>query len=157
MARAKESEPYLAHDLSWKPSGRKVFQSSEDVAAYFGPRLKALSQERMYVVMLDSRNRVVKIVLAAQGSIHAASLAPADIFRPALRTTAAVAAIILVHNHPSGDPTPSHLDWTFTQRMRDAGNIIGIPIVDHVIVGRDGSASLHFEKPACRPLLLGPR
>jgi DNA repair protein RadC len=89
--------------------------------------------EVMYVVGLDGRNHVLFCQEVARGGLHGCSILPRDVLRVACATSAS--AMILVHNHPSGDPTPSSEDITATRAIADAANAVGIPLVDHVIVG----------------------
>jgi DNA repair protein RadC len=88
-------------------------------------------------------------VVASQGTLTASLVHPREVFRPALREAAA--AVILVHNHPSGDPTPSQEDREITERLARAGDLLGIPVLDHVVVAERGFASLREEGA------LGPR
>lgn len=117
-----------------------TIRSPGDVADYLGPELVDLVQEQLRVVMLDSKNQVLGVTLVYQGGRNAAVIRLADCFREAVRTSAE--AIILVHNHPSGDPTPSEADVQMTQHAAQAGDLLGIAVLDHVIVGRQGFVSL---------------
>jgi DNA repair protein RadC len=112
----------------------------EDVFRRFAARLRRLAQERFVVVLLDGRHRVVGEEVVSQGTLTASLVHPREVFRPALRASAA--ALILVHNHPSGDPTPSAEDLAVTQRLARAGEILGVRVLDHVIVAERGYASL---------------
>jgi len=112
-----------------------VFLSSAaTVHAHFGPLLVDEKRESFYAVMLDGRNRVVAKVRISQGSLGASIVHPREAFRSAVREAAA--AVIFGHNHPSGDPTPSAEDRRTTERLRRAGEVMGIPVLDHVVVGR---------------------
>src|SRR6185295_659238 len=104
------------------------------VYAHFRGRLPQLDREVFYVLLLDGKNRVRGEVRVSEGSLTAALVHPREVFAPAIREAAA--ALILVHNHPSGDPTPSAEDAAITQRLRQAGELIGIRVLDHVVVGR---------------------
>ena len=104
------------------------------VHAHFAGRLPQLEREVFYVLLLDGKNRVQAEVLVSEGSLTAALVHPREVFAPAIRTAAA--ALILVHNHPSGDPTPSAEDQAITERLRRVGDLVGIRVLDHVIVGR---------------------
>lgn len=110
---------------------------SEAVAAYFGPRLVGLAHEELWVVLLNAKNRVMGERCLARGGLIGLSVHPREIFGVAVREQAA--GVILVHNHPSGDPTPSEYDRELTRRARSAGDILGIALLDHVVVG-DGAA-----------------
>ena len=111
-----------------------------DVAEYLGPELSELAQEQLRVVCLDLKNRVLDTQIVYQGGLNATVVRIADCFREAVRLGAA--AIVLVHNHPSGDPTPSPEDVRLTAEVGRAGELLGIDVLDHVIVGRGGHASL---------------
>jgi DNA repair protein RadC len=111
-----------------------------DVFQHFHPRLRHASQERFFVVLLDGRHRVIRHELVSQGTLTASLVHPREVFRPALREAAA--AVVLVHNHPSGDPTPSREDREVTGRLARAGELLGVPVVDHVVVAERGYSSL---------------
>jgi DNA repair protein RadC len=110
--------------------------NSAAVAACVGPRLVGLDHEEMWLVSLDGRNYVRGMRRVAQGGLHACSIMPRDILRAALYEAAT--AMVLVHNHPSGDPTPSPEDVALTCTLRDAGALTGVPLVDHVVVSPSG-------------------
>jgi DNA repair protein RadC len=114
-----------------------------DVFRHFHPRLRHAVQERFFVVLLDGRHRVVRHELVSQGTLTASLVHPREVFRPALREGAA--AVLLVHNHPSGDPTPSREDREITERLVRAGELLGVPVLDHVVVAERGFASLREE------------
>jgi DNA repair protein RadC len=111
-----------------------VLTSASEVHAHFGPLLVDEKRESFYAVLLTGRNRVMAKVRVSQGSLASSIVHPREAFRSAVREAAA--AIIFVHNHPSGDPTPSPEDRAITQRLRRAGELMGIPVLDHVVVGR---------------------
>jgi len=108
----------------------------EDVFRCVGPRLSGLQQELFLTIGIDIRNRLLEIVEIARGSLDGVEVHPREVFRPLIRMAAAGA--VLVHNHPSGDPTPSAEDLELTRRLREVGALLGIPIVDHVVIG-DGT------------------
>ncbi len=114
--------------------------SPEDVHRHFHARLRDAPTEQFHCVLLDSRHRVLRSVLTSQGTLTASLVHPREVFRPALREAAA--ALVLVHNHPSGDPSPSAEDRAITRRLARAGALLGIPVLDHVIVADRGYASL---------------
>jgi DNA repair protein RadC len=111
-----------------------ILASAASVYAHFGPLLVDDKRESFYAVMLDGRNRVMNKVRVSQGSLGASIVHPREAFRSAVREAAA--AVIFVHNHPSGDPTPSAEDRRITERLRRAGEVMGIAVLDHVVVGR---------------------
>ena len=121
-------------------AGEHVVRSPADVAAYLGPELVDLAQEQLRVVLLDTKNRVVGTQLVYQGGINATAVRLADCYREAVARGAA--AVILVHNHPSGEPTPSPEDVRLTEEAGRAGELLGIELLDHVVVAHQGHVSL---------------
>ncbi len=111
-----------------------------DVFRHFHPRLRDASRERFLTLHLDGRHRVLGEAEVSRGTLTASLVHPREVFRPALR--AGAAALIVVHNHPSGDPTPSLEDHRVTQRLCEAGELLGIPLLDHVVVAERGYRSL---------------
>jgi DNA repair protein RadC len=111
-----------------------------DVFALMGPRLRDVLQEEFHALLLNSRHRVIREVLVTRGTLDSALIHPREVFRPAVAEGAA--GVILVHNHPSGDPAPSAEDRAVTRQLADAGIALGIPVLDHVVVGRGVYASL---------------
>ncbi len=105
----------------------------EDVYRCVTARLAGLAQEVFLVIGVDIRNGLLDIVEVARGSVAGVEVHPREVFRPLVRMAAAGG--VLVHNHPSGDPTPSAEDVDLTRRLREVGRLIGIPIIDHVVVG----------------------
>jgi DNA repair protein RadC len=124
-----------------------------DVAAYLGPELATLAQEQLRVVCLDTKNRVLATPLVYQGGLNATVIRLADVFREPVRLGAA--AIVLVHNHPSGDPTPSPEDVRLTIEAGRAGDLLGIDVLDHVVVAGSDHLSLR-ETGAYQPGGAGP-
>lgn len=126
--------------LSTRPLLRgEPVRSSIDVAAVLRPRLRDASREHFFALTLDAKNRPVAEILIAVGGLTACAVAPADVFRLVLREPAA--GVIFAHNHPSGEPAPSAEDVTVTERLRQAGTLLGIKVLDHVILGHDGHFS----------------
>ena len=118
----------------------RTIRSPADVAGYLGPELADLAQEQLRVVLLDSKNHVLGASLVYQGGLNASVVRLADCFRDAVRVGAA--SIILCHNHPSHDPTPSPEDVRVTAEVARAGDLLGIELLDHVVVGKPGYVSL---------------
>ena len=115
------------------PNGRQV-RCPEDIADLLAPEMEALPQEQLRVVLLDTRNRVLDEVMIYQGSVHTAAVARmAELFRDAVIANAP--NIVLVHNHPSGDPSPSPDDVKLTKDAAQAAEILSIDLLDHVIIG----------------------
>jgi len=118
----------------------EVLASHEAVVRWARPRLAHLEHEEVWVLLLDGRHHLRAATRVAQGGLHACALTPADVLRPAIR--GAASAIVLVHNHPSGDPAPSSEDVTMTRAVATACEVVAVPLLDHVIVARDGASSL---------------
>lgn len=116
-----------------EPGGHLAVSASGDIYRRVGPRLSGLDQEVFLALALDARNVITDIIEIARGSLTHVEVHPREVFRPLVRQAAASA--ILAHNHPSGDATPSDEDIRLTARLRAAGDIIGIPVLDHIIVG----------------------
>ena len=109
-------------------------RSPREVYAVFGPRLEDLPVEEFHVAVLDAQHRLERDVTVTRGILNSSLVHPREVFREAIAERAA--AIILVHNHPSGDPTPSSDDRLVTEQLVAAGRLLDIPVHDHVIVGR---------------------
>ena len=108
-------------------------RTSAEVYRHCGERLAALRKEQFHVILLDGKNRPLKDVRVSEGSLTASLVHPREVFVPVIEASAA--AIILVHNHPSGDPTPSAEDIAITQRLRQVGELMGVRVLDHVVIG----------------------
>lgn len=106
--------------------------SARDLAEYLLPQFGADPIERFGVVLLDTKQRLLKVSVLSTGSLNASVVHPREVFQEAVTTRAA--AVVVFHNHPSGDPRPSPDDLQLTARLRQAGLILGIPLVDHVIL-----------------------
>ncbi|MDX2192362.1 MAG: DNA repair protein RadC [Gemmatimonadales bacterium] len=106
-----------------------------DVVPLLAPRLRDLPVEEFHLVALDGQSQVLRIILITRGLLDGSLVHPREVFRPAIAEAAA--GIIVVHNHPSGDPTPSPEDHAITRRLAEAGRLLGVPLFDHVIVGGD--------------------
>jgi DNA repair protein RadC len=110
--------------------------SSEDVYRAFGPLLARQQHEELWAIALDARQRILSRTQLARGGLSACPITIADVFRPLIREGAS--AMIVIHNHPSGAPDPSPEDLAFTERVAQAGELLGIFLLDHVIVAADG-------------------
>ena len=115
-------------------------EGPEDVARYVIPSLRFEQKEHFLAMFLDIRNRILALSTISVGSLTASIAHPREVFREAIRYSAA--GVILVHNHPSGDPAPSREDIQLTKQMMKAGEIMGIPVLDHVVVAGDNFLSL---------------
>lgn len=109
-------------------------RSPRDVVAAFAPRLEDLPVEEFHVAVLDAQHRLERDITVTRGILNSSLVHPREVFREAIAERAA--AIILVHNHPSGDPSPSTDDRNVTEQMVSAGRLLDIPVHDHVIIGR---------------------
>jgi DNA repair protein RadC len=131
-----------AHNDRQRPSLRLL--SSADALEFCRERFARLAsdgaQEEFHVVCLDTRNQVLGTHRISIGILDRSLIHPREVFRPAIKDAAK--AILLVHNHPSGDPTPSAEDLTLTSLLEEAGQTLGIGVLDHVVVGRNGAASI---------------
>ncbi len=114
-----------------------------DVFTRLGPRLQDAPQEEFHALLLNSRHRVIREVFVTRGLLDSALIHPREVFRAAVSEGAA--GVILVHNHPSGDPTPSAEDRAVTRQLAEAGRALGIPVLDHVVLGRGSYTSLADE------------
>ncbi len=121
------------------PPGAPITTSEEAIAAA-ARHLAMRRREHFILLLLDSRHRVLKISEVSVGSLDASIVHPRETFREAI--TACAAAIILAHNHPSGDPAPSPEDLELTRRLVEGGTLLGIPVLDHIIVGAGRNVSL---------------
>jgi DNA repair protein RadC len=102
--------------------------------------LRSRRFEEFHVLLLNARHEVQRRVMVSRGSLNASIVHPREVFRPAILGSAA--SVILVHNHPSGDPEPSEEDLSITRRLAQVGELLGIPVLDHVVVGKRGFVSL---------------
>lgn len=111
--------------------------SSADVHAAFGPIVVSERTESFFCALVDARLRLIRIERVSMGTLTASIVHPREAYNPAIRHSAS--AVIFVHNHPSGDPAPSEEDRRITARLEQVGDILGIPLLDHVIMGSNGS------------------
>ncbi len=105
----------------------------QTVANYYMEELRHVETEHILLVMLDNKNRIINDCIISQGTVNSSLLSPREIFLLALQNKAVY--ILLLHNHPSGDPTPSKQDIHITKRIMDVSKLIGIPLIDHIIIG----------------------
>ncbi len=110
--------------------------SADKVASVYTARLGNLRHEVMLAVALDGRNHILEELMLASGGAHGCALTARDVFRPLIRVGAC--GVVVVHNHPSGDPKPSREDIGMTQVLIEAGDVLGVPLLDHIIVGARG-------------------
>jgi DNA repair protein RadC len=112
-----------------------TFTNSSQIHEHFGKRLGNAFQEMFFTLVLDNKHRIISEQLISIGTINRSIVHPREVFVTAIEQRAA--AIILVHNHPSGDPKPSSQDIEITKRLVEVGNIVGIKAIDHVIIGQN--------------------
>jgi len=111
-------------------------RSSDDVFRHFRDNLEKQKREQFYVVLLTNKNRKIREVKISEGSLTASLVHPREVYNAVIRESAA--AVIFVHNHPSGDPAPSQEDIEITRRLKEVGDLMGIRVLDHVVIGREG-------------------
>ncbi|HZM27507.1 MAG TPA: DNA repair protein RadC [Gemmatimonadales bacterium] len=112
----------------------------DDVVRVLGPKIRREQREHFMVLLLNARHEVVAKETVSIGSLNASIVHPREVFKPAV--VASAATVVLVHNHPSGDPEPSEEDLAITRRLVEAGDLLGIQVLDHVIVAERGVVSL---------------
>jgi DNA repair protein RadC len=115
------------------PEERQQVKTPEDLAVLFTPALTALDHEELRVALLDTKHRVERVTTVYQGSVSAAQVRVAEVFKEAVRANAP--AIAIAHNHPSGDPTPSAADVALTAELAKAAQLLDIDLIDHIIIG----------------------
>lgn len=122
------------------PDQRPKITTPDDVINLIGVEMAALGQEQLRIVLLDTKHQVLAIRTVYQGSVNGAPVRPAELFREAIKHNAV--AMVIVHNHPSGDPTPSGADVAVTRELVAAGELLGIDVLDHLVIGQGRHASL---------------
>ena len=130
-------------DVETRPEGPEDPPSigcPEDVRKLLGPEMSGLAQEQLRVLLLNTKNLVVGQRVVYQGNVNSSMIRPAEVLRPAVME--AVPSIIVCHNHPSTDPTPSPEDAAITRELAQAGKLLGIELLDHVVIGGDSFVSL---------------
>lgn len=115
---------------------RPTISTPEDVVAVCGSRLRGRDREHFWTLALNTKNRLLKIIEVSVGSLNASIVHPRELFKDAVRASAA--SVVVVHNHPSGDPTPSGADIQLTRRLVKAGDVLGVEVLDHVVIGDGG-------------------
>lgn len=126
----------LSFPRPWPPADEQLMVScSRDVYQAYNDRLALAGQESFVVLVLNARNRILERHTVAKGGVNTVHVSPSDCVRPAI--IAGAPSIILLHNHPSGDPSPSPEDRTLTTRIATAATLLGIRLLDHIIISRD--------------------
>lgn len=128
------------HSIGQPPRRGARLAGANEVWQHMRARLSGLPVEEFWCIALDVRHRVLADLMLARGSLTGVEVHPRDVFRPIIKLGAA--AVLFCHNHPSGDPSPSRSDVELTTRLREVGDLCGVPVLDHVVVGFDGYSSL---------------
>jgi len=122
---------------AWPASERPTISTPEDVIRICSPQFRGLDREHFWALALNTKNQLLRTIEVSIGSLNASIVHPRELFKDAVRVSAA--SLVIVHNHPSGDPTPSGADLQLTRRLVKAGDVLGIEILDHVIIGEAGA------------------
>jgi DNA repair protein RadC len=138
IGRARAAQVLAALELGRRtlthgPGARVQLRSPRDAAAYLLPTFGARAVEQFGIVLLDSKHRVLRTAVVASGTLNSTIVQPRDVFREAM--LGAAASVVAFHNHPSGDPSPSTEDVELTRRLKAAGVLMGIEVVDHIVLG----------------------
>jgi DNA repair protein RadC len=138
----------LGHRIAHEQLAEQKIETPELVYDLLGAEMRSLQKESLRVVLLDTRYRLLRVEEVSRGSLNESIAHPREVFRPAI--IAAAYAVIVVHNHPSGDPSPSQSDHSLTRRLNEAAELLQIKLLDHVIIGApaDGRAPYFSFKEA---------
>lgn len=143
LGEAKAARVVAAVELGKRVCGarnqRPAIRSPSDVGRLLGERLRHLDREHFMTILLDTKNQLLATELVSVGSLDTSLVHPREVFKGAVRRSAS--SVILAHNHPSGDPTPSSADISCTRRLAEAGQVLGIAVLDHVVIGHGGYVS----------------
>lgn len=143
---AKASQIKAAFELSKRLAdspdneGKVTIKTPEDVLSQVKGKLRDKKKEHLLALLLDTKNQLIDISTISIGSLDSSIVHPREVFKEAI--SASAASIILAHNHPSGDPQPSEDDLKITKRLVDAGKVVGIELLDHIIVGEESYVSM---------------
>jgi DNA repair protein RadC len=145
VGRAKAARLVSAFEMSRRlrartPGARTVLSGPAEVYAAFGPLMEDLRHEVFRIALLDAQNGLLADRIISEGTLSASLVHPREVFKPAILESAA--SVILLHNHPSGDPTPSKEDIKITRQLVECANMLDLRIHDHVVIGRARFASL---------------
>jgi DNA repair protein RadC len=135
IAQMKASLEMARRLGSHKWESGQPLRSSEDVFHHFRHDLEKEKKELFYVILLNNKNKKLREVKISEGSLTASLVHPREVYNPVIRESAA--AVIFVHNHPSGDPAPSQEDIEITRRLKEVGEVMGVRVLDHVVIGHD--------------------
>ncbi|MDF2699265.1 MAG: repair protein RadC [Haloplasmataceae bacterium] len=149
IGRTKAIQILAAIELGYRANATIIergyqIKSPTDCADYIGEEVKHLEQEHFIALYLDTKNRILAKKTLFVGSLNRSIVHPREVFKEALKH--GCASIIVVHNHPSGDPTPSTQDVTITKRLMEVGEVMGIEVLDHLVIGTQGYISMKEEK-----------
>jgi DNA repair protein RadC len=150
IGKAKAAQIKAAIELGRRIStlsleSRRTIASPQDVADLVQYEMMALEQEELWVILLDTRNRYLETERLYRGSLSASSVRPVEVFKMGIRHNAA--GLIVVHNHPSGDPSPSPEDINLTRLLIEAGKLLELPLLDHIVVGLNRVVSIKALHP----------
>jgi DNA repair protein RadC len=145
VGRAKAARLVSAFELTRRlrsrtPGTRILLSSPTEVYAAFGPLMEDLSREVFRVALLDAQNGLLRDLVVSEGTLSASLVHPREVFKPAILESAA--SVILLHNHPSGDPTPSREDIRLTRQLSECARLLDLRVHDHVVIGRGRFVSL---------------
>ncbi len=132
----------LGQRLARETLTRQKIDAPELVYGLLGAEMRALHKESLRVILLDTRYRLIRLEEVSLGSVNESIAHPRDVFRPAV--VASAYAVIVVHNHPSGDPAPSQSDHSLTRRLAEAAELLQIKLLDHIIIGAPGEGRLPY-------------
>ena len=135
---AKFAQIKAVFEIAKRYSAEKIevgeqFQSSRQVYNHFHESMRSKKKEVFIAMLLDGKNKMIRDVRISEGSLTSSLVHPREVFNPVIKDSAA--GVIFVHNHPSGDPTPSREDKDITRRLKEVGELIGVKVLDHVIIG----------------------
>ncbi|MCE5203692.1 MAG: DNA repair protein RadC [Coriobacteriales bacterium] len=122
---------------AWTCDKRPLLSTPQDVVRVCEPRMRGEDREHFWALALNVKNQLIRTIEVSVGSLNASIVHPRELFKDAVRVSAA--SVVVVHNHPSGDPTPSSADIQLTRRLVKAGDVLGIDVLDHVVIGEGGS------------------
>jgi len=132
----------LGKRFTQEPVSQQKLDSPELIYKLLGDEMRMLRTESLRVVLLDTRYRLMRVESVSVGSMNESIAHPREIFRPA--PTYSAYAVIVVHNHPSGDPSPSQTDHSLTRRLAEAAELLQIKLLDHIIIGAPSNASTGY-------------
>ena len=138
--KVPEYKVMLVRDNKKTETNTKFINSPDDVNKIIQSYLNGVDREHFVIMLLNRKNGIIGINTVSVGDLSSSIVHPREVFKPAI--VAGAASIILAHNHPSGDPTPSSQDLLVTKRIKEAGDILGIEVLDHIIIGDGRYASL---------------